>query len=135
MNAVVQEAVPENSPLTTSEIMERMFEIRSERKTLSERDSELVQEWEKLEQILLGRFDEQGSVRVTSRQGTASISEQTLAIVEDWDAVDNYIIQNRATHLLQRRVAVGAYREMLAAGQSVPGTRPITKRSINLRVS
>lgn len=141
MNAVVVEVAPENSPLSVSEIMARLFEIRAERKELSNRDSELVEEWEGLEATLIGKMDEQGSVRVSSRLGTASISEQTLPLIEDWDAVYAYIKDNDAFHLLQRRAAVGAYRELVeaavAAGQDpeavVPGARPITKRSINLR--
>lgn len=134
MNAVVEEAPVENSPLTISDIMARMFEIRAARKAIEAQDSELVQEWETLEGQLLGKLEEQGSVRVASKLGTASISEQTLGLIEDWDTLEGYIKENDALHLYQRRLAVGAYRELLAAGVEVPGVRPITKKSINLRV-
>lgn len=147
MNAVVAEAIAEaKAPLTVSEIMAKLFKIRRIRKRISDRDSVMVAEWERLEEILLGKMSEQGSVRVSSKLGTASISEQTLPIVEDWDAFYDWLWENRAFHLLQRRVAVGAYRELIDADKAahsgeeeaerppvVPGTRPITKKSINLR--
>lgn len=146
MNAVVQEILIENSPLTVSEIIAELFEIRTARKEIAEKDSELVKKWEGLEEILLGKMREQGSVRVSSKLGTASISEQTLPIVEDWDTFYDWLWENRAFHLLQRRVAVGAYRELIDADKAahpgeeeaerppvVPGTRPIVKKSINLR--
>jgi hypothetical protein len=132
-----------------------MFEIRAERKKLADRDKELVAEWESLEAILLGRLEEQGSVRVSSKQGTASIGTQVLPIVEDWDEYWAYMRDNDAPHLLQRRPAVNAYRELLEVALKeagiddlekaleegkelpvvVPGTRPVVKKSINLRAS
>lgn len=154
MNAVVEEVVAPAAPLTVSQIMAQMFRIRAARAELAVKEKELVAEWEAFETQLLGKLDEQGSVRVSSLQGTASVSEQILPLVEDWDAYYAYIKENDAWHLLQRRPAVNAYREMVEAALAahpaedqaaslpdrlaalppvIPNTRPIVKKSINLR--
>lgn len=149
MNAVVQE----NSPPTTSEIMARLFEIRRERKQLTAREKELIEEWSALEATLIARFEEQGSVRVTSTDGTASLVKDVYPMVEDWDAYWEFMKENDAPHLVQRRPAAGAYRELLSMKlqesgiddlekaieegvelpEVVPGTRPIIKKTISLR--
>lgn len=139
-------AAPPPDPRTIAQLMSRLFEIREERKQLALRDKELVEEWEGIEGVLLAKLDEQGSVRISSKDGTASIGKQVLPLVEDWDAFYGYIKENDAFHLLQRRPATNAYRELLEADSAahqgeedsdrppvVPGVRPIEKRSINLR--
>jgi hypothetical protein len=40
---------------------------------------------------------------------------------------------NGALHLLQRRPATAAFRELQEAGEAVPGLEPFTKRAISLR--
>lgn len=135
MNAVVEPVVDTNSPLKTSEIMARMFEIREEKRAMAKREKELNEEWEKLESTLMYRLDEQGSLSVSSKAGTAGISEDVVPIVEDWDSFEGYMKENDALYMLQRRIAVGAFRELVKAGQEVPGLRAVTKRSISLTAS
>jgi hypothetical protein len=134
VNAVV-DTPTENSPQTVSEIMARMFAIREEKRAWAKREKELNEEWAGLEATLLSKLDEQGSVRVSSRQGTAGIEEEVVPIIEDWDEFTNYMRDNDALYLLQRRIAVGAFRELARAGQEVPGLRAVTKRSIGLTAS
>ena len=119
-------------PRKLSDVIERMFQIRAERKRLSEEDSALVEEWEGLAQYVMQRLDEEGTKSVSSNLGSAIITESEVPQVEDWDAVEKYIYDNRAVHVLQRRVATGAFRELLAAGTPIPGVKPLTKRTISL---
>jgi hypothetical protein len=119
-------------PRKLSDVIERMLQIRAERKRLSEEDSALVEEWEGLEQYVMQRLDEEGTKSVSSNLGSAIITESEVPQVEDWDAVEKYIYDNQAVHVLQRRVATGAFRELLAAGTPIPGVKPLTKRTISL---
>lgn len=133
--SAAEEVVLQNSPLKTSEIMTRMFEIREEKRAWAKREKELNEEWERLEATLIGRLDEQGSLSVSSRAGSAGISEDDVPIIEDWDSFESYMKENDALYMLQRRIAVGAYRELVKAGQEVPGLRAVKKRSISLTAS
>lgn len=119
--------------LTTGAIIARMVANRDERRRISDRDKELVEEWRGLETEFIGRLDEQGQLKATTVDGTASITEQTLPQVTDWDALYAFILENEAFYLLQRRPAAAAFREHNQAGDEIPGIEPFIKRTISLR--
>lgn len=132
--SAVEADVIENSPPNTEQIIARMFEVREERRTLSARDKELVAEWEGLEAQIKAKITEQGEgmKAVASKLGTASITEEIVPNVDDWDAVWEYMKENDAFHLVQKRVATGAFRELMESGQAVPGMRPVPKVNVSL---
>jgi hypothetical protein len=123
----------QKQPLTTGSLVKRMVEVRDERRKISARDKELVEEWRSLEMEMLTRLDEQGMEKASTADGTASISETVLPQVVDWDAFYAYMIEQDSLHLLQRRPAAAAFREMNDSGQTIPGVEAYTKREIGLR--
>lgn len=120
-------------PPTTAELITQMVAVRDERRKISSRDKELVEDWRSLELTLLTRLDEQGMEKATAGAGTVSINETILPQVEDWDAFYAYMVETDSLHLLQRRPAAAAFREMNDSGQTIPGVSPYTQRSIGLR--
>ncbi len=120
-------------PLTTAEVIARMVEVRDERRRISNADKELIAEWKSLEMELITRLDEQGMEKASTGAGTASISETVLPQVVDWDAFYQYMQDNDALHLLQRRPAAAAFRELNDGGFKIPGVDPYTQRTIGLR--
>lgn len=131
MNAVLQEKQPQ----TVGAMMDRLFQIRSQKRELEEEIKALNEEWEGIEARLLMQMDEQGSTRVANTQGTAILSETLVPQVEDWESFIHWARDNDALHMIQRRVSSPAYREIIESGQSVPGLSPFTKRSVNLRAA
>lgn len=123
----------ENQPLTTGQIVKRMVEVRDERRRISSRDKELIEEWRSLETELITRLDEQDMDKASTADGTASISETVLPQVVDWDAFYEYMKEEDALHLLQRRPAAAAFRELNDSGVAIPGVDPYTQRTIGLR--
>lgn len=124
----------EKQDLTTADLIKRLVDIREEKRKIKAREKELNDEWRTLELEALIRLDEQGMDKASvSKIGTISIGENILPQVVDWDAFGDYIIENDALYLLQRRPAAAAYRELIASDQTVPGVEPYTQRSINLR--
>lgn len=119
--------------LTTSDIIAKMAEVRDERRRIATRDKELVAEWRNLEMELLTRLDEQGMLKASTSDGTASITETVLPQVVDWDAVYNHIQETGDFFLLQKRPAAAAFRELHQSGQAIPGIEAYTKREISLR--
>lgn len=120
-------------PLTTGDIVKRMIEIRDERRRISSRDKELIDEWRSFEMEMLTRLDDQGMSKATAGAGTASIIETVLPNVADWDAFYEYMRENDALYLLQKRPAAAAFRELNDAGKTIPGVDAYTKREIGLR--
>ena len=120
-------------PVPTSAIIAQMDGVRDERRRIRERDQELTEKWRALEMELIIRLDEQGMLKASTKEGTASITETIVPQVTDWDAVYDYIRETGDFYLLQKRPAAAAFRELHSSGQTVPGLEPYTKRSISLR--
>lgn len=120
-------------PLATSAIIQKMADIRDERRHIADRDKELVAEWRTLEMELITRYEEQGVQKATTDAGTASITEMVVPQVVDWDAVYEHIKETGDFYLLQKRPAAAAFRELHEGGIEVPGIQPYTKKTISLR--
>ena len=123
----------QNQPPTTKEIVKRMVDVRDERRKISARDKELIDEWRSLETELLLRLDEQGVEKASTTDGTASIIKTVLPQVTDWDEFYKWMIKEDSLHLLQRRPAAAAFRELNDSGVKIAGVEPYTKREIGLR--
>ena len=83
-------------------------------------------------QIMI-KLDAEGIKRSATATGSASLSEEIVPEVEDWDAIYDHILKTGDFALLQRRPSATAYRELLQLNQSIPGVRPRTVRRINFR--
>jgi len=123
----------QKQPPTTAVIIEQMVAVRDERRKISSRDKELVEEFRSLELEMLTRLDEQGMEKASTSAGTASINETVLPQVVDWDAFYQWMIDNDSLHLLQKRPAAAAFRELNDSGETIAGVEPYTQRSIGLR--
>jgi hypothetical protein len=78
-------------------------------------------------------MDEVGLESARGGRATATISENVVPTATDWDALEQYIYENDALYLMQRRLSASAWRELIESGEVVPGTEPYTQRSISLR--
>lgn len=134
-DAMLAAEQPEQPKLTTEQLMDSMIAISDERREIKKREKVLIGEYRDLEAAFLAQLDEQGAKRAGTTAGTATITENILPTIKDWDALTNYIIENGATHLLQRRVSSAAFRELLDAGIEIPGVEAYTQRQISLRRS
>ncbi len=112
-----------------------MLAVRHERQEIKARDKELIALWRDLEAEFMAALDAQGQKRAGTASGTATITENILPVIKDWDALTAHIMETGDTHLLQRRVSSASFREILSAGGSLPGVEPYTQRQIALRRS
>ena len=126
--------VVQKQPHNIGQIIARLFEIRAEKRVLSAKEKVLDAEQEVLEETLKAKMKEQGEdvTSISSKLGTATITETIVPAVDDWDTFWDWIYENRAFHMLQRRVATNAFRELHEAGQEVPGVRAVPKKDIGL---
>lgn len=125
-----------------STVKSRLDDLANERDALRETKRGIEQQLKELdallatnEQAIIEVADELGLDRFAVGKLTFSISEQTVGNVEDWDDLYQFIRDNNAFYLLQRRLANAAYKEILDGGDNLPGVVPFTKRSLNMRKS
>jgi len=123
----------ENSPTSIGATIDTMFELRERKRELNAELKDIDEQYKGLEQQLIDSLDKDDLQQTRSGKATATISEVTVPSVTDWDAFYDYVRENDALHLLERRVAAAPWRELVESDEPVPGTEPFTKRSINLR--
>lgn len=118
---------------TIGKLIDRMLELRDQRSELSKQDKALKEEFDELENLVLTKLREQDTTKSSSPHGTATISEITVPTIENWDAFESFIYDNKAFYLLEKRPSGAAFRELFQQGEEVPGLKPFTKYSISLR--
>lgn len=125
----------ENSspPVTLSDIIAELEEVRDERRGIAVRDKELVERWRSLEMEAIIRLEEQGMQKASSPLGTISITKTILPQVVDWEALYDHIRESGDFHLLQKRPATAAFREMFQSGEETPGVEQYDQKAISLR--
>ncbi len=88
----------------------------------------------KLEAWLKVKADEDGVTSFKTDSGTAFLTTTDFATVADWDSVLNFIRDNDAYDMLEKRVSKMAVRGYIEANKSVPaGVNYGTKLDINIR--
>lgn len=110
-----------------------MFELREKKRKLEAAIKEIEGQATLVEERLMESMEKQGIDKSTGKNASVSVTSNTVANVDDWDAFGAFIVKNKFLHLLQRRVSDPAYRELLEAGKKVPGVQPFTKKRLNLR--
>lgn len=114
------------------DLLDRVADIREELGELSEAEKILKGELNAIEAELLERMESRKTDRLSNERMTASMTKSIEAQVKDWDAVFDFIKTSGDFSLLQKRIAVTSYREMLAMGQ-VPGIIPNEVTKVGFR--
>lgn len=121
-----------SGPSTVGDMIETVAALRGRRQAINDELKSLNAELEQAEQALMSALDAQGTQFAGSTTHRASITETVVPTVTDWDQVEQYMLEQGALFLLQRRISAPAWRELLESGEPVPGTEPFTKRGISL---
>lgn len=104
--------------------------VRAIKKSLDEAQDN----YKALEQKVLNELTKQGVTNSRSKLAIATVTQQTVASVEDWEAFMDYVIREDARHLLQRRIASrAALEEMEENGQPLPGVTTTSLTALGLR--
>jgi len=119
--------------MNTGELIKALFDQREAIREIDRTRKELVSKKAEIEAELMIGLDEVGLTSAKGEGVTVSISEAIVPIVNDSDAFYEFILKSKQPYLLERRPAVLAYRELISAGEEIPGIEPYTKRTVNMR--
>ena len=101
---------------------------------VKEEVSEIEAKMEKLEAWIKQQADAQGVTSFKTPHGTAFLTTTDYANVADWDAVLNYIRDNEAYDMLEKRISKMAVRGYIEQNKAVPpGVNYGTKLEVNIR--
>jgi len=81
---------------------------------------------------LLATMDAIGTTTLKNEWGNFRKSVNTLPVAKDWEAIYEYVKENDAFYLLFKRLSSTAYKEMLEAGEVLPGAESYEKETISI---
>lgn len=118
---------------TISTLIDSLSELRASKKGLEGQLKDIEKDISAVEGDIIKAMDAEGVLETKSTVAKVSISESVYPHVEQWEQFAEFILENRYLHLLERRPAVLAYRELLSLGKPVPGVLPFTKRKLSYK--
>lgn len=113
--------------------IKRRHVLEGKKKELAAQLKAIEDEINDVDNIIVADLTNSDEERVEITGGIGiRLSRSTMPSVKDWDALYGYIHRHKAYYLLERRVGVTAFRELLEAGKNVPGVETFTKIKVNL---
>lgn len=124
--------------LTVDDVISGYMKLRRQKEAIDaetkERLKSIKEKMAKLESWLKAKADADGVTSFKTESGTAYVSTTDFASVADWDAVLDFIRENDAYEMLEKRVSKNAVRGFIEANSAVPpGINYGTKLEINVR--
>lgn len=122
---------------TLSQLIESLSILKRSKKELEAQVKTVDKDIELKEIEIMQALDADGVKMTKSNIGQVTISESVYpqATAEMWPQIHDYIRENNAFYLLEKRIAVLAYRELVSLGRQVPGILPFTKRKLTFKES
>jgi len=106
------------------ELSRQLINVKNVITDLNSQVKDLKSEREDLERRLLAVLQAVGLNQARNEYGTFTIQETIVPSDIDWEKFHAWILENDMLHLLQRRVNVKDYRDMIEMGEEIPGTTP-----------
>ena len=124
--------------LTVEQVVGTYMKLRRKKEALENQVKEdladIKAKMTKLESWLMQKADEDGVTSFKTAAGTAFVTTTDFANVADWDAVLNFIREQEAFDMLEKRVSKTAVRAYMdETGEVPPGITYGSKLGINVR--
>jgi hypothetical protein len=118
---------------TLGTLIDGIWALRETKRKLQAEIEKIEAEVSQAEELLLERMDAEHVDKSTGKHASVSISTNIVPVTKDWDAFIGYVIKSKQGHLVERRPATLACRELWEKKGSIPGLEPFTKRKANIR--
>jgi len=84
---------------------------------------------------IIRKMQDAGLRQAQDESGTATfhVTDEVVPKISDFDALYDYIAKNGYWQLLYRKITARAYREIIEAGETVPGTDPEVVTRLRMR--
>lgn len=124
--------------ITVDKVIGKYMALRAEKEALEAEIKDKVgtikQSMSQLEAWLKLKADEDGVTSFKTEKGTAFLTTTDFAGVDDWAAVLQFIREEDAYDMLEKRVSKAAVRGYIESNKAVPpGIKYGTKLDINIR--
>jgi hypothetical protein len=128
------------SKFNTEELVSAYLALRNSRAELKENyeeaDAKLKTDMEQIEQAMLEICNDVGADSIKTTLGTVIRKVNERFYCTDWDNFKNYVLENEAVELLERRIHQGNFKEHMTQieGQGLPpGVNVMREYGITVR--
>jgi len=118
---------------TLGKLIDGMLRIKDQRSELAKQYKDLGVTYDDLELDVLTRLLDEDTTQGRSHTATATVATLTVPVIEDWAAFEQYIYDNNALYMMEKRPSGAAFRELISQGETIPGLQPFVKTTISLR--
>jgi len=124
--------------LTVDEVIQAYLKYRHQKEAIEAETKEKVKgikdKMLKLEAWIKEKADADGVTSFKTGHGTAFLTTNDFANVADWDQVLNFVKENEAYDMLEKRVSKNAVRGYIEQNKAVPsGVNYGTRIDVNIR--
>lgn len=118
---------------TLGQLIDQLYDMRAARIEAAREVDKMKREEVQLKERIMTELDVTGLGKASGATATCGITTTIKPHVESWQDVHNYIRENDRFDLLQKRISVTAWRDMvLDEGELVPGTLVNEVRDLSL---
>lgn len=119
---------------TTNELINHKADLKQKMDAINKQKSELQALVDEVDFALLKKMDTEDITRTANQRASVSINEQTVWIVNDWDAVAKHAKEkNEVSLIYQKRLNSNALKEKASLGELIPGVESKVLRKINFK--
>jgi len=119
--------------LTIGENADRLNKVKQLKAKLNEEIKELNKEIFTIEIELQNELQAIGLDKFSTKQVAITMTSADVPNIENLEEFYNYIIENRAPYLLQRRPSAAAMAEIWNSGQEIKGVSKVNKVTIRTK--
>ena len=112
--------------------IDKLYALREDRLDHERKVKKMKEEEQDVRNDILQALENSGLEKASGGLATCGIKRSTVPLVTDWDQFHNWIRENNRFDLLQKRIAVVAWREMMEDGKLIVGTEPVSDVDITL---
>jgi hypothetical protein len=118
-----------------AERTKRYIALRKAKADLKDQIRDIDEEMEEIAREFIAYLEENESQRGNFAGHTVYMNRATVPSVKDWDKFWEYVLKQKADHLIEHRPSVTGCRELFTTKGKIPGLEPFERVTISVRKS
>ena len=124
--------------LTLGQAADKIYDLREKKREIDAELKAVEAEISALTETIFGLLEEQDTRRAEGKRASISVNYAINPSTKNWDDTARFIINGKRgdrfayAHLLYKRIAAPAYRELRSLGVIIPGQEDFTNRTLSI---
>lgn len=124
--------------LTLGQAADKIYDLREKKREIDAELKAVEAEITALTETIFGLLEEQDTRKAEGKRASISVNYAINPSTKNWDDTAKFIINGKRgdryayAHLLYKRIAAPAYRELRSLGVVIPGQEDFTNRTLSI---